>query len=124
MHTAAPDGAFRLRNGALQLRNGALRLRNGGPRCLNNGSRHSWPIGENGSNSHCTFEIIARLQDLLPKVEWQGSASAEERIDLLEGLRRALASDETAEPGAEEEDAAVLLNPWQAVERRNQIFQR
>ena len=64
------------------------------------------------------------LQDLLSQIGRQRRAAREEVVDLLERLGDSLAADESAEPRAEEEDAAVLLNPREAVERRREIGQR
>src|SRR5262245_30811497 len=73
------------------------------------------------SDAHGSFEIVARLQDLQAQVARQRRATREELVDLRECLLRVLAADETAQPGANEEDAPVLLEPGQAVERRDEI---
>jgi hypothetical protein len=62
-------------------------------------------------NSHRTFQIIARLEDLLPQVDRERMCG-QVLVDGSERRGVALAADECPEPGAEEKDAPVTLNPW------------
>ena len=73
------------------------------------------------ANANGALELVARLKDLLPQIERQLMVRREKRVDCSQRLGVLLAADECAEPRAEEEDAPVLLNPRQGVERRAEV---
>src|SRR5690242_15697746 len=76
---------------------------------------------ERASNPDRALQLVAGLQHLLPEVRRQLRVRREIVVDQAERDVVVLAANESAEPGAEEKDAPVALNPRQAVERGREV---
>lgn len=66
---------------------------------------------ERPPNRHGSPELVGALQELGAQVGRQSRMRAQELVDPGCRLRRRLPGDEGVEPRAEEEDAAILLDP-------------
>src|SRR3712207_5054107 len=65
---------------------------------------------------HRAPELVGALQELGAQVRREMRMRAQELVDARGRPRGGLPAEEGVEPGAEEEDAAVLLDPAQRVE--------
>ena len=75
------------------------------------------------ADGHRPFQLVDTLQHLESNIPTEVAPFGEKGADDLEGGATALALYECAQPRAEVEDAPVLLDPWQRIERRTQIWQ-
>src|SRR5262245_30350321 len=80
--------------------------------------------GPHPANPHGALEFVGVLQHFLPGIGGQVGVIVEVLVDHGERGGAGLPSEEGAEPGAEEEDAAIGLNKGQRIERGTEPGQR
>src|SRR5512144_91558 len=76
------------------------------------------------ADPHRTLQLVRVLQHLLPQIGRQVWMVAEIRAHHVQRLAARLTSQERAQPGAEEEDPAMVLDVGQGIEGRPQVGQR
>src|SRR5512142_3112344 len=75
------------------------------------------------ADPHRALQLIRVLQHLLPQIGRQGRMVGEIRAHRVQRLPARLTTQERAQPGAEEEDPAMVLDVGQGIEGRPQVGQ-